>query len=56
MKQSFSRHGIPDQLISDNGPQHSSKQFHQFAKEWGFIHTTNSRIYPRSNGLAEQRP
>ena len=33
MKQSFSRHEIPGQLISDNGPQHSSKQFHQFSKE-----------------------
>ena len=56
MKQSFSRHEIPDQLISDNGSQYSSKQFHQFTKERGFIYTTSSCIYPRSNGLAEQRP
>jgi len=41
MKQ-FSRHGIPDVLISDNGPQYSSDEFRQFAHQWEFKHITSS--------------
>ena len=29
------------QLISDNGPHYSLKQFDQFTKEWDIIHTTS---------------
>ena len=31
MKAIFARHGIPQQVISDNGPQYSSEEFLQFA-------------------------
>ena len=53
MKDVFARHGIPDEVYSDNDPQYKAKSFKDFSKEWGFIHTTSSPQYPQSNGLAE---
>ena len=52
-KDAFARHGIPEQFISDNGPQYSSLAFRQFTEDWQFDHKTSSPHYPRSNGLAE---
>jgi len=50
MKSAFSRHGIPEKVVSDNGPQ----EFSEFAEKWDFIHNTSSLRYPQSNGLAEK--
>ena len=44
-----------DVCISDNGSQHSSQQFADFAKEWEFIHKTSSPLHPISNGLSGDR-
>lgn len=49
----FTRHGVPDVLMSDNGPQFDSQEFQEFTTEWSFTHKTSSPHYPRSNGLAE---
>ena len=38
----FPRNGIPDVVISDNGPQFTSSEFAQFGREWGFEHKTSS--------------
>ena len=46
MKQQFSRHGIPDVLVTDNGPQYVSK-------EWEFKHVSSSPNRVKSNGKAE---
>lgn len=53
MKQQFARHGIPDRLRSDNGPQFASSAFKKFAQEWQFQHVTSSPRYPQSNGKVE---
>ncbi len=53
MQAIFARHGTPEILFSDNGPQYSSSEFAAFATEWGFQHLTSSPHFPRSNGLAE---
>ena len=49
----FSRHGIPEQFISDNGSQYHSKQFSKFMLSWGIKHITSSPRYPQSNGHGE---
>jgi transposase InsO family protein len=54
LKAIFSRHGIPAQLISDNGPQFISEEMAAFAQEYNFAHVTSSPQYPQSNGFAER--
>ena len=53
-KSLFARHGIPEVVISDNGPQYSSKVYANFAKEYHFKHVTSSPYHPQSNGEAER--
>ena len=53
LKGHFARYGIPDQVISDNGPQFSSKEFADFARTWDFKHLTSSPGHSKSNGKAE---
>lgn len=50
----FARFGIPQTVISDNGPCYSSQEFRGFAHAWDFEHTTSSPLYLQSNGLAEK--
>ena len=54
LKQNFARHGIPEKLISDNGPCYASQLFTEFAKAYQFDHATSSPRYPRSNGMSER--
>ena len=50
----FSRHGIPETVLSDNAPHYSSEQFAEFANQYEFSHITSSPKYPQSNGAAER--
>ena len=54
MKSIFARHGIPEIVMSDNGPQYSCEAFSEFSKEYKFQHVTSSPGYPQSNGEAER--
>ena len=54
MKQVFSEQGIPEKVISDNGPQYDSAHFKTFACDWGFEHVTSSPHFPQSNGFVER--
>ena len=54
LKAVFSRHGIPETVVSDNGPQYSSQEFTDFARQYDFCHLTSSPLYPQSNGQAER--
>jgi transposase InsO family protein len=54
LRSHFSRHGIPDIVFSDNGPQFDSSEFRKFASLWEFKHETPSPLYPQSNGKVEQ--
>ena len=53
LKQQFARHGIPDTLFSDNGPQFASAEFEKFTDEWELKHVTSSPGYAQSNGMVE---
>lgn len=53
MQDMFACHGIPEEIMSNNGPQFISNDFNKFSKEWQFNHVTSSPRFPQSNGLAE---
>ena len=53
-KSIFARHGIPEIVVSDNGPQYASEAFAKFAHEYQFEHVTSSPYHPQSNGEAER--
>ena len=50
----FFHHGIPESVISDNGPQYSSNEFDAFAKKYNFNHINSSPLFPQSNGQVER--
>ena len=53
LKSIFARHGIPEELASDNMP-FNSKEFDEFAKEWEFKQIISSPTYAQSNGMSEK--
>ena len=50
----FSRHGLPEILVSDNGAQLTSKDFEQFCSKNGILHRTSAAYKPSTNGQAER--
>ena len=54
LRKIFARNGLPEQVVTDNGPQFVSEEFAQFVKENGIEHTRSAPYHPASNGLAER--
>ena len=54
LKSIFTRHGVTQILVSDNGPQYSASSFATFAEEYGYSHVTSSPKFPQANGAAER--
>ncbi|UYV65499.1 K02A2.6-like, partial [Cordylochernes scorpioides] len=52
-KKNFSLHGIPETLITDNGPQFISREFQKFLRTWKVVQITSSPYHRQSNGKAE---
>ena len=53
LKSHFARYGIPDQVISGNGPQFTSDEFINFSRTWDFEHLTSSPGNSKANGKAD---
>lgn len=54
LKSIFARHGIPECVVTDNGPQFACNEFEQFAVSYGFRHVTVSPRHPQGNGEVER--
>ncbi len=53
LKMLFSTHGIPQKIVSDNGPTFTSDEFKKFMHANGVRHITSAPYHPSTNGLAE---
>ena len=54
LREIFSRQGLPEILVSDNGPQFTSYEFQEFCTHNGILHRTSSPYKPSTNGQAER--
>jgi len=54
LEELFCTLGIPNTVVSDNGPQFISEKFKKFIDRWDIAHVTSSPRYPQSNGEAER--
>ena len=50
----FSRWGLPEEIISDNGKQFVSQEFEQFLTSHGIKHCKTALYHPQSNGAVER--
>ena len=50
LKDHFARYSIPDQVVTDNGPQFKSQEFANFAAAYEFEHTPTSPYNSKGNG------
>ena len=53
-RQIFATFGVPEVLVTDNGPSFVSAEFESFLKKNGIRHKTSAPYHPATNGLAER--
>lgn len=54
LHQMFITHGLPDMIVSDNGPQFTAAEFEGFLAHRGIRHSLIAPFHPSSNGCAER--
>ena len=50
----FAAYGLPEQLVSNNGPQFVAKEFEDFMLKNGIRHIRSAPYHPATNGLVER--
>ena len=53
LRKLFATHGLPTQVVTDNGPQFISQEFEVFLKANGIQHYRSAPYHPATNGEAE---
>lgn len=51
----FSLFGVPNTIVSDNGPQFIGKSYQDLMKKFGISHVTSSPYHPRGHGFIERQ-
>ena len=54
LREIFSRHGLPETIVSDNGPQFISEEFRNFRNNNGIILCKSAPYKPSTSGQAER--
>ena len=54
LRKLFAQHGLPEELVSDNGPQFIASEFEEFIRSNGVKHTKCAPYHPASNGQVER--
>ncbi|XP_028660385.2 uncharacterized protein K02A2.6-like [Erpetoichthys calabaricus] len=54
LREMFARFGLPEQIVTDNGPSFVSQEMEEFLKGNGIKHLLSSPYHPSTNGLAER--
>ena len=53
LRKLFATHGLPEQLVSNNGPQFIADEFGEFMMSNGINHIESAPYHPATNGMAE---
>ena len=53
MKAHVARYGIPYEVVSDQGPQFTSREFNKFVSGYGIRHVMGSPYHHQANGKVE---
>ena len=54
LRKLFASYGLPQQVVSDNGPQFTAYEFQTFLRQNGVKHIRSAPYHPASNGQAER--
>ena len=54
LRTTFTRYGLPESTVTDNGPQFTASEFARFCELNGIRHVRVPPFHPSSNGLAER--
>ena len=55
LEEMFSRHGLPESMTSDNGPQFITSEFAAYMEHQGIRHHRVNAKWPQANGEVERQ-
>jgi len=53
-KHIFAPHGLPEQIVSENGPQFTAKEFKDYCSSHGILYKITAPYHPGLNGKVER--